>query len=216
VTTRPEAWAASILVALAAAAVAGAEPAETPAGSDAPETAASVEAPFDPLVRAELAAQRALARARGAAEAPAPFESDGCSGGLSAGWSVLARLAPGFAEAFGDLPPWEACCVAHDRLYHVADPDPAAADPAEGGLRARRAADAALRACVIATGAARAEADAARFGVTPAEMRDAYASAAALMHLAVRHGGGPCSGLPWRWGFGWPHCVATPSDFAAD
>lgn len=29
---------------------------------------------------------------------------------------------------------------------------------------------------------------------------------AGLMYQAVRSGGGPCTRLPWRWGFGWPHC----------
>ena len=27
-----------------------------------------------------------------------------------------------------------------------------------------------------------------------------------LMYRAVRIGGVPCSGLPWRWGYGWPEC----------
>ena len=27
-----------------------------------------------------------------------------------------------------------------------------------------------------------------------------------LMYRAVRIGGIPCSGLPWRWGYGWPEC----------
>ena len=27
-----------------------------------------------------------------------------------------------------------------------------------------------------------------------------------LMYRAVRLGGAPCTGLPWRWGHGWPPC----------
>ena len=27
-----------------------------------------------------------------------------------------------------------------------------------------------------------------------------------MMYRAVRIGGGPCTGLPWRWGNGWPGC----------
>ena len=27
-----------------------------------------------------------------------------------------------------------------------------------------------------------------------------------LMFIAVRIGGGPCTGLAWRWGHGWPPC----------
>ena len=35
---------------------------------------------------------------------------------------------------------------------------------------------------------------------------DLYAAIAELMYRAVRIGGIPCSGLPWRWGYGWPEC----------
>ncbi|MDE1461883.1 hypothetical protein [Spartinivicinus poritis] len=34
-----------------------------------------------------------------------------------------------------------------------------------------------------------------------------YPRLADLMYHAVRAGGGPCTGLPWRWGYGWPHCT---------
>jgi hypothetical protein len=33
-----------------------------------------------------------------------------------------------------------------------------------------------------------------------------YQGIADLMYRAVRLGGIPCSGLPWRWGYGWPAC----------
>ena len=33
---------------------------------------------------------------------------------------------------------------------------------------------------------------------------------AELMFYAVRIGGGPCSGLAWRWGHGWPPCDSEP------
>lgn len=46
----------------------------------------------DPVNALEARAMTALAAVQARADArPAPFTTDGCSGGLSAGWSVLAR-----------------------------------------------------------------------------------------------------------------------------
>ena len=45
------------------------------------------------------------------------FKSDGCSGGMSSAWSYLADTVPKFADYAGNEPPWEHCCVAHDRQY---------------------------------------------------------------------------------------------------
>ncbi|MCC7348845.1 MAG: hypothetical protein IT538_15760 [Variibacter sp.] len=60
-----------------------------------------------------------------------PFTTDGCSGGMTAAWRLLLRRDP----------PWNGCCVDHDRLYWP------------GGTAAeRRSADAKLRACVAARG----------------------------------------------------------------
>jgi hypothetical protein len=56
-----------------------------------------------------------------------PFTTDGCSGGHSARWRFF----------FGVAPPWEGCCIEHDKLYW------------QGGTREeRRAADRAVLACV--------------------------------------------------------------------
>lgn len=60
-----------------------------------------------------------------------PFTTDGCSAGMSAGWKLL----------FGQLPPWQGHCVAHDRLYW-----------AGGSAAERRRADAILFAEVAAMG----------------------------------------------------------------
>jgi hypothetical protein len=60
-----------------------------------------------------------------------PFTSDGCSGGHSARWRFF----------FGSFPPWQSCCLEHDRPYW------------KGGTRAqRRLADARLMACVARGG----------------------------------------------------------------
>ena len=132
----------------------------------------------------------------------APFTTDGCSGGLSAAWEVVADRFPDFATAHDGRPPWEACCVIHDRAYH----DAGGASEAEASYEARLAADVALRTCVQDKSDDREEALMARYDVTPDQIQAAYASIASAMFLAVRFGGAPCSGLPWRWGYGYPSC----------
>ncbi|MBK0326458.1 hypothetical protein I5535_04040 [Rhodobacteraceae bacterium F11138] len=132
----------------------------------------------------------------------APFVTDGCSGGLSDAWRMISAQFPDFAAAHDDTPPWEACCVIHDRVYH----DATGSDTAEQGYAARLRADAALRSCVERTGAARRAQLADRYDMSEDSITEAYAAIAQGMYLAVRLGGVPCSGLPWRWGFGWPDC----------
>ena len=79
-----------------------------------------------PIEALEQAAMGRLAVVQaGDVEPTVPFTTDGCSGGLSAAWQSSARLFPGFAGTWGDSPPWEDCCVAHDRAYWRG--------PAEGG-----------------------------------------------------------------------------------
>jgi hypothetical protein len=153
----------------------------------------------------EMPAHRSL---MGVIEAPdsalAPFETDGCSGGMSSSWRVVADLFPDFAAAQGDAPPWEPCCVTHDRTYH----DAGGARTALESFEARLAADEALRQCVAAPSENEVTNVAARYEVDPDRVRFAYTLVADSMFNAVRFGGGPCSGLPWRWGFGYPGCLA--------
>jgi hypothetical protein len=132
----------------------------------------------------------------------APFATDGCSGGLSATWGVVADLFPEFAAAHDGRPPWEDCCVEHDRVYHDAD----RATDAETSYDARLAADEALRRCVRSAGERRAPDLAAYYGVTETQVQLAYGAIGDAMFNAVRFGGAPCSGLPWRWGYGFPGC----------
>ena len=73
-----------------------------------------------------------------------PFTTDGCSANQSKNWEVLAQVLPVFADEFGQKPPWEDCCVAHDKLYWQGD----VAD----GYHHRVAADQELKACIVATG----------------------------------------------------------------
>ncbi len=127
------------------------------------------------------------------------FASDGCSGGQSTGWELLAQTLPGFTSHFGDRPPWEACCVNHDKAYwrgSVAD-----------GYAKRKLADDELRQCVVATGVEFTPQISSRYALAQEKVQQAFSLAADLMYQAVRLGGQPCSLLPWRWGYGWDNCA---------
>ncbi len=139
----------------------------------------------------------------------APFATDGCSGGLSESWALVADWFPEFAEAHDQKPPWEACCVTHDHAYH----NVGGADSPEDSFAARLAADETLRACVRATGQDRQDEIIDLYDVSAGQVAAAYDAIAGSMYLAVRFGGGPCSGLPWRWGYGYPQCsvFTTPT-----
>ncbi|MCA0929880.1 hypothetical protein [Ruegeria profundi] len=149
----------------------------------------------------EMPAHRALIVQKGEA-APIPFETDGCSGGLSTSWRFVAETFPKFRALYEAHPPWEYCCVTHDRAYHNAG----GATQADDSFEARMAADDALRNCVKQHGDDNAEGYAERYDMTPDQIRTAHSLTAEAMFTAVRLGGGPCSGLPWRWGFGYPGC----------
>ncbi len=139
----------------------------------------------------------------------APFTSDGCSGNLSSSWKLLATRLPGFGDEFGEAPPWENCCLAHDREYWRGS--------AVEGFRQREDADQRLRQCVVDTGARLAPALSLKYSVTDEKVRQAFSHIAGLMYQAVRLGGQPCSLLPWRWGYGWPNCAfAGVTDIPAD
>ncbi len=126
------------------------------------------------------------------------FKTDGCSGGMSATWAYLAELSPEFARRLGERPPWEHCCVAHDRHYWRGE--------TVYGFEKRLQSDEALRQCVLETGREEADNLAYQLGMSKAETLEMINLTAELMYTAVRIGGGPCTGLPWRWGHGWPEC----------
>ncbi|SIO33861.1 hypothetical protein SAMN05444722_1523 [Rhodovulum sp. ES.010] len=172
-----------------------------PAGAgDAPAEAQ----PFALRLSVEMAAHRRLIEVMERADhRPDAFATDGCSGGLSTAWELIADLLPPFAETHEARPPWESCCIAHDRTYHAAG----GARSVEDSYRARFSADETLRACVIETGVGRVEYLAQTYGLGAAQVEAAYGLIADAMFDAVRLGGGPCSGLPWRWGYGYPGCL---------
>jgi hypothetical protein len=131
----------------------------------------------------------------------APFTSDGCSGGQSQNWDFLAKLLPGFNQHFGNKPPWEACCVTHDKAYWRGD-------TVDGYLK-RKQADIALMQCVMDTGEKMAPQLSVKYGVSEERIRQSFLVTADLMYKAVRVGGQPCSLLPWRWGYGWDNCATS-------
>ena len=84
-------------------------------------------------------------------------------------------------------------------------------DP-ETSLTNRAIADRKLRECVIETGKKRLSEIAAFYKVDSNTIGEAYRGIASSMYLAVRLGGAPCTGLPWRWGYGYPNCYVRPAD----
>ncbi|WP_247744862.1 hypothetical protein [Shimia sp. R11_0] len=131
-----------------------------------------------------------------------PFTTDGCSGGMSAAWEALALQFPGFYEVFENQAPWHDCCVVHDQAYHLGGADPTP----EASYFARLTADEALRQCVRDVGEADSAALAVQYDWSEATVQAAISFTADRMYDAVRLGGLPCSGLSWRWGYGWPQC----------
>lgn len=126
------------------------------------------------------------------------FNSDGCSGGMSSTWSYLADVLPEFVDFAGNQPPWEHCCVAHDRHYWRGE--------TEKGFTLREEADAELRQCVKLSGNEQGDEIAAVLGLSKQDVIELIDLTGELMYQAVRIGGAPCTGLPWRWGHGWPAC----------
>ena len=129
----------------------------------------------------------------------ATFTTDGCSGGQSQSWELLAKILPGFERQFGDEPPWKTCCVTHDKEYWRGN-------TVDGYIK-RKHADDELKQCVVDTGAELTSQLSVKYSVSEEEIRHAFSVTAEIMYRAVRLGGQPCSLLPWRWGYGWDNCA---------
>ena len=128
----------------------------------------------------------------------ANFTTDGCSGGMSDGWQYVATLFPQFKNKFGDVPPWQQCCIQHDKIYWRGE--------TEDGFSKRLAADRALRQCVVDLGNQKSKEFSQEFNISPEQIETSFEVAGELMYRAVRIGGKPCTIFPWRWGYGWPAC----------
>jgi len=126
------------------------------------------------------------------------FTTDGCSGGLSDAWNGFAKIFPEFKQHFSDSPPWESCCVTHDRAYWKGETD--------NGFDKRLQADQTLGQCVFDYGTENSKRLAQKFNLSEDQILTQFQLTSTLMYRAVRVGGKPCSYLPWRWGYGWPHC----------
>lgn len=135
----------------------------------------------------------------------AEFTTDGCSGGLSAGWVTLSKTIPLFKKKFGEQPPYEFCCVTHDRAYWRGE--------SKNGYQHRLDADQTLRQCVLKYGIEHRQEFAHEFNLSEDTIVRNFEIISNLMYYAVRAGGKPCSYLPWRWGYGWPDCpfITPPS-----
>lgn len=154
----------------------------------------------------ELKAHRELIRSlRKNGRSLDAFTTDGCSGGLSKAWGTVSDRFPAFAKVHEKTPPWEPCCVIHDRSYHSAG----GANEALESYALRLSADQALRECVLGTGHERSADLSAKYALSEDQIHAAYEAIANAMFDAVRIGGLPCSELAWRWGYGHPHCPKT-------
>lgn len=131
------------------------------------------------------------------------FTTDGCSGGLSLAWEQLSGRFPEIATRHGNRPPWEECCVVHDRQYHAGG---ATALSASESFDQRRDADLQLNACVVEVGHERSSELGSIYGLSDTQIEVLYQTTADLMYRAIRLGGIPCTDQPWRWGYGWPKC----------
>lgn len=164
------------------------------AGTDTHRTADTRQGP-----RYEQARQQRLARVQSSKQNHlSTFTTDGCSGGLSDGWRFLAHHLPAFGKTFGQNPPYEDCCVAHDLAYWRGE--------TRHGYEKRLQADNRLRQCVITYGKLHSSEFARQFKLPASIIERNFRIVAELMYRSVRVGGMPCTGLPWRWGYGWPTC----------
>ena len=172
-----------------------------------PPTADFLKVDFLKLLEQPL--QQQLSRFQRDPAALVPFRSDGCSGGLSAGWQLVSDALSPIAGNLPQSPPWQHCCVAHDRSYWKGS--------ADNGSALRLVADQRLKACVLSTDQLAIIASVDQPPLKPgislkirqqfeAQLQGLMPVVAELMYQAVRPGGLPCSGLPWRWGYGWPPC----------
>lgn len=130
---------------------------------------------------------------------PAPFVTDGCSGGLSEYWPTvvtqLDALAPGYSDSYNMAAvPFEELCVEHDKAYHLG----------VGGYAGRLEADNQLRAAIINYGTTNAVEIQNRLGLqSEVEAIFLYEIIAEALYRSVRAGGAPCTGQPYQWGYGY-------------
>jgi len=129
-----------------------------------------------------------------------PFRSDGCSGNVSNLWksavTTLSTQSPEFSEKYSatqDIP-FEAACIAHDKLYHKGT----------GGYVGRLRADNDLRTAILDYATTNSEDIKVRTGFSSTEqVIYMYEFIAESVYRGVRLGGAPCTGMSYAWGFGY-------------
>lgn len=155
----------------------------------------------DIILKVEMKQHQKLITKAKKREKSALFSSDGCSGGLSIGWEYLSNKFDSIEKYHPEFSPLEYCCIQHDRYYHI------------GGFKAkspkesfdqRKKADLKLKKCVADIYKKISIQN--KYALNSKEIRKFYKITAELMYKSVRLGGIPCSGLSWRWGYGYPHC----------
>lgn len=130
-----------------------------------------------------------------------PFTTDGCSGGMTQGWKLLSFVLPEFSHKYGENPPWESCCIEHDKDYWQGD--------TENGYTKRKLADQTLKTCVAHYGLQHQTRLSQQWNVSEKTIEKSFMLLSEMMYQAVRVGGQPCSVFPWRWGYGWPECSTS-------
>jgi len=133
-----------------------------------------------------------------------PFETDGCSGNVSEGWTsavkTLSNISDDFSKKYSDQKniPFESAGISHDKIYHQG----------VGGYVSRLNAGNQLRADII------------KYGInnwqdiienTPLKTKEevvfVFEKIAEVIYRSVRVGGFPCSGQPYAWGYGYNNGV---------
>lgn len=159
----------------------------------------SINEYFENLLMKKLATVQA-----GLSTPPINFKTDRCSGGLSKGWQLLAEAFPSFKNKYGNQPPWEHCCLSHDKTYWRGE--------TRTGYHKRKQADQAFKSCVVDIGEQKKQEYSDVLQTTPQQVTKIFQLAANVMYRAVRIGGQPCTIFHWRWGFGWPPCSIFDDD----
>jgi hypothetical protein len=127
-----------------------------------------------------------------------PFQTDGCSGGISSSWSTAMTNYESVSlihSNYSDVVtlPFESACIEHDKAYHQGI----------GGYTGRLEADSRLRSDIIEYGIANASDIQNRANLASSEHAiRLYEFIADTVYRGVRLGGAPCTDEAYAWGYG--------------
>ena len=145
--------------------------------------------------------ERLAATRKAAGVTLAPFVSDGCSGGQSAGWALASSRFDFLLSVMAATRHRESCARSMTKSATRADRQMPTQRPA-----LKRGVSQTSNCAHAYAGLARSERKIlmTEYGLGRDEVTLLYRGIADAMYRAVRLGGAPCTRLPWRWGFGWP------------